>query len=117
MTKKEEECEEEGERKRKGGDMPQNAEVQNLGGGMRAHVQWPLVPDATRNLGAEAPRVHVITRVSLRNPLLLPGSPHACALIYSEMRCLQGTTQPRTMQENDREKAGQGPLSAYPCRA
>ena len=62
MTKKEEECKEEGKRKRKGGDMPQNAEVQNLGGGMRAHVQWPLVPDATRNLGAEAPRVHVIQR-------------------------------------------------------
>ena len=59
-------------------DAP-NTEVQHLGGGMRAHVQWPLVPDATRNLGAKAPRVRVITKVSLRDPLLLPGSPHACA--------------------------------------
>ena len=72
---------------------------------MRAHVQWPLVPDARRNLGAEAPAGSCDTKVSLRDPLLLPGSPQVYGLSCSEVRCLQGTTQPMTMQENGREKA------------
>ena len=95
-----------GERKRKRGDMPQNTEVQNLGGGMRAHVQWPLVPDATRNLGAEAPRVPVVASFSahVRLPKLLGDTLFA------------RSNSARTTQENKHYKTGQGPLSAYPCR-